>query len=1038
MRVRDARSGRREESPSRRVTAIAAAIAALVLALPGAPRAAGDDGGAEGPERPRVRGIELALPPGDLPGAARALLDLREGEPLSPRTLRTTVQRLYQTGRYRNVVVRARPAPPPGGETGRWVTLTVEAQLQRRLVRLSVKSVGSPVLGDAALRDAARLAPGEPFDDPDLRAATARVAAAMARKGYRAARVDATVRGEAGVTVELAVTAGPPTRVRSVRAEGDAAPAAAALARLGTRPGAVLDEDRLAEDLRALRLALHAAGHRRARIGAPEQREVGQEVDLVIPVAAGPRIALAFRGNAVFPAAVLERQMGLEPDQPLDVNAVDAAVERLRAFYRARGFAAARVEAEERPRGDELLLGVQIFEGLRHRILAVRFDGPTAHAPGWLRDRLRAHLTADAAPEPDAGDAERLQAAAFPGLPARPGPPAALPPGEFYEEASWDRAGERIAEELREDGYLEAIYLGTAVELDARRRGVALTVRLREGPRTSIGDVAVEGTDRVGVADLRRDGRLAPGAPFSYARVEEARSALLRRLAAQGYVFARVEVREDFDPARHTATVRFLVEDGPEVRIGQIFVTGNRRTRTDFIRGRLALREGEVFDPDAAGRSQGALLDTGVFRSVSLRLEDPDAPRATKDVVVEVVERPYASLTQAFGFSIAEGPRAQLEYTRPNLLGRALELSVRGKVNYPVNVFELRPDLEGREAGDRVEGQVDLGVRSGRLTDVPVPTAARLNLIGQLLRRPAYGLRQASAVAGVDMGLTSRTTFSLQYELEVDVIERTGAVGPITRVDQERLRFDEGTTTLHSLRPSFTLDYRDNSVHPRRGWIAAGWVEYERSLGTSDERVLLGALPGSDIHTNLLKASGLASAYLPIGGAVLALSLRGGQVFPLDGRSRTIVPKRFFLGGASTLRGFGEEQLIQEDVRPQLAEEARLCAVAPSDPGCTETGRRIAGGEAPVSEGGEAFLLGKAELRLPVTRRMELGLFFDAGNLWLDPKNLDWRRIRPTAGAGARFVTPIGPAALDVGFNLDRDRAIHEPLYAVHFTIGLF
>jgi outer membrane protein assembly factor BamA len=483
--------------------------------------------------------------------------------------------------------------------------------------------------------------------------------------------------------------------------------------------------------------------------------------------------------------------------------------------------------------------------------------------------------------------------------------------------------------------------------------------------------------------------------------------------------------------------VRFVVEDGPEVRIGQIFVTGNRRTRTEFIRGRLALREGAVFDPDAAGRSQGALLDTGVFRSVSLRLEDPDAPRATKDVLVEVVERPYASLTQAFGFSIAEGPRAQLEYTRPNVMGRALELSMRGKVNYPVNVFELRPDLEGRAPGDRVEGQVDLGLRSGRLTDVPVPTAARLNLIGQVLRRPAYGLRQASAVAGVDMGLTSRTTFSLQYELEVDVIERTGAVGPLTIVDRERLRFDEGTTTLHSLRPSFTLDHRDNSVHPRRGWIAAGWVEYERSLGTSRERVLLGALPGSDIHTNLLKASGLASAYLPIGGAVLALSLRGGQVFPLDGRSRTIVPKRFFLGGASTLRGFGEEQLIQEDVRPQLAEDARQCAIS-DDPPCNETGRRIAGGETPVSEGGEAFLLGKAELRLPVTRRMELGLFFDAGNLWLDPKNVDWRRIRPTAGAGARFVTPIGPAALDVGFNLDRDRAINEPLYAVHFTIGLF
>jgi outer membrane protein assembly factor BamA len=984
-----------------------------------------------------VRAIELALPPGEAAGAARALLDVEEGEPLSPRTLRTTVQRLYQTGRYRSVIVRARSAAPPAGEAGAWVTLTVEAQLQRRLLRLSVKTVGPSVLGDAALREAARLVPGEPFDEEDLRAATARVSAALARKGYRAARVDAAVRGEAGVTVELSIVPGPPTRVRSVRADGDAGPAAAALTRMATRPGVVLDQDRLGEDVRAVRVALHGAGYRRARIGAPEQRVDGQAVDVVLPVVPGPRIALAFRGAAAFPPAALERQLGLEPDAPLDVNAIDAAVERLRGFYRARGFAAAQVEAEEVARGDDLVVVFRIVEGVRHRIVAIRFDGPEAHAQAWLRERLLAHLDPGAA-EPDDGDVERLTRASFPGLPARPSPPAALPPGEFYEEASWDKAGARLADELREEGYLEAIYLGTVVDLSAARRGISIAVRLREGPRTTVGDVVIEGTALVSVADLGPDLRLAPGQPYSYARVEEARAALLRRLGAQGHVFARVEVGERIDPEAHTAAVRFRVEEGPQVRVGQILITGARRTREALIRGRLALREGAVYDPEAASRSQRALLDTGVFRSVNVRLEDPDAPRETKDLVVELVERPYASLTQAFGFSIAEGPRAQLEYTRPNLAGRALELSLRGKVNYPVNAFGLRPDLEGRPAGDRIEGQVDLGFRTGRLIDVPAPTAARLNFIGQVLHRPAYGLRQASAVAGIDMGLTSRATFSLQYELELDVIERTGAVGPLTQEDVERLRFDEGTTTLHALRPSFTLDFRDNSVHPRRGWLATGWAEYEHSLGGPGQRVLLGVLPGSNIHTNLIKASGLVSGYLPLGEAVLALSVRGGQVFPLDGSSRTIIPKRFFLGGASTLRGFGEEQLIQQDVRPQLAAEARQCATSPTGAGCTERGRRIAQGDAPVSEGGEAFLLGKAELRVPVTRRLELGLFLDAGNLWLDPAEADWRRIRPTAGVGARIVTPIGPAALDLGFNLDRDRSINEPAYALHFTIGLF
>jgi outer membrane protein assembly factor BamA len=504
-------------------------------------------------------------------------------------------------------------------------------------------------------------------------------------------------------------------------------------------------------------------------------------------------------------------------------------------------------------------------------------------------------------------------------------------------------------------------------------------------------------------------------------------------------VFARVEAREQIDPGSHLATLRYLVDEGPEVHVGRVLVTGNRRTREDLVRRNVLLREGGLYDPDAAARSQSALLDTGVFRSVSLRLQDPELPQETKDVQVDLTERPYATLTQAVGFSIANGPRAMLEYARPNLLGRALAFTVLGKVNYPTNVFGLRPDLAERKPVDRIEGQLDAGLRTARFAGVPFAAEGRLNLIGEVVHRPAYNLRRVSGVTGIDAGVTSRTTFSLQYELEVDRIERTGAVGPLTEVDLERLRFDEGTTTLHAIRPSIALDFRDNATHPEKGVFATAALEYAHSLGGRGQGGFLGILPPSDIHTNMVKVSGLLSGYVPLGGhTVLALSARAGQVFPLDSSSRTIVPRRFFLGGASTLRGFGEEQLVEADVRDELAAEARQCASSPTGAGCTEAGRRIADGQLPVSEGGEAYLLGKAELRLPVAERLELGLFVDAGNLWLDPKHVNVRDLRPCAGVGLRFVTPIGPAALDLGFNLDRDARINEAVFAPHFTIGLF
>jgi outer membrane protein assembly factor BamA len=998
-----------------------ALVVALAVALSG-PAARGEGPASAAP--PRVAVVELALPPGDDASAARTLVAVAPGDPLSTREVRRTVQRLFQTGRYRNVIVRELPAPPPAGQGGEWVRLVVEALPVRSVEGVSVTVAGAGVAEDA-VRSAAALVPGAPFDDADLASAAARVRAALARKGFRVPEVTAQARGDLSVTVELRVAPGAPVRVAALRLTGYPGPVAPALDEaLGTREGAILDEDVLEADVRRLRAALHRAGHRRSRVGKPAVRIEGAVAQVEIPVEAGPRLAFVFRGNEEVPAAVLLREAGFEDGEPVDVPAVGAAVDRLVAFYRTRGHAAARVEAEEVRRGRDLAVVFHVDEGRRYRLGPVRFEGVSFRSERWLRERLAALLDEDA-PEPQEGDADRARALLLSVPGARPPsvPPQALAPHAAWDEAAWERAAERLVDAYRADGFLEAVYLGSGVVLDARRGTADVTVRLHEGARTHVESISFEGNAVVSLPELAREARLAPGDPLAFERVEETRAAILRVYLSRGYLYARVDAREDLDRVRHVAALRFVVSEGPKVRIGRIVVTGNRRTREAVVRRAIAIGEGEVYDPEAVARSQAALLRLGVFRSVALRLQEPEVPQETKDMAVELAERPWATLTQGVGFSIANGPRAFVEYGQPNLLGRALELGARAKVNYPLD--EFRPDLVGKGTLDRLEGRADVGLRSATL-GLPFPATVRADIIGEILHRRAYDLRRVTGVTGIDVGLTSRAGFSLQYELEVDRIAKSDASGGyLTGADVERLRFDDGDTTLHALRPSITLDYRDNSAHPHRGWYFNAAVEYARSLGTRlggdgevevDERVLLGALPGSDIHTNMLKVWGTASGYLPIGtGSVVALSLRGGRVVPLDDRSRTIIPRRFFLGGATTMRGFAEEEMLPQDVRAA-----------------------IVGGERPVSEGGEAFLLAKAELRTRLRGRLEGALFADLGNVWLDPRKYRLLDLRANVGVGLRFVTPIGPAAVDLGVNLEPDDAIDERSAALHFTIGLF
>ncbi len=130
--------------------------------------------------------------------------------------------------------------------------------------------------------------------------------------------------------------------------------------------------------------------------------------------------------------------------------------------------------------------------------------------------------------------------------------------------------------------------------------------------------------------------------------------------------------------------------------------------------------------------------------------------------------------------------------------------------------------------------------------------------------------------------------------------------------------------------------------------------------------------------------------------------------------------------------------MLPEDVRAVYVAAGEQCAKDPTSVACQGAGGRVNGGLRPVSEGGEMFILGKAELRMRLRGALEGALFADLGNLWNDPKEARFQDLRANVGFGLRFLTPVGPAVVDVGFNVTRDHRVNEAAVAPHFTIGLF
>ena len=80
------------------------------------------------------------------------------------------------------------------------------------------------------------------------------------------------------------------------------------------------------------------------------------------------------------------------------------------------------------------------------------------------------------------------------------------------------------------------------------------------------------------------------------------------------------------------------------------------------------------------------------------------------------------------------------------------------------------------------------------------------------------------------------------------------------------------------------------------------------------------------------------------------------------------------------------------------------------------------------------MLIFNAELRAQVRRALGGVLFVDAGNVYARAPDISFSEMRPTAGFGLRYQSPIGPLRIDLGFKLDRRPG--ERLTALYFSFG--
>jgi len=1026
-----------------------------------------------------IASVVIEAPATSNEAEVRTALELEIGAPLERRALRRGVTRLYLLEQLADVQVWARPA----GVAVALRILLVPAQIVR-----TIDVVGASHVDPDLVRSSLGIAVGDRFDGIEIQQLASGVQSFYTRRGFPAARADIQVERDAAtgaVALRVAVREGNPTLVHQVRLEADSARARIDLRDwTDIQPAAVYDAQKAGDALLALEQRDRKRGFLEARCDPPrvDLSDAGQ-VDVTVVYRRGPRYQVAFRGARALPGALLRQEIVFPGDAVLDADLLARWQGLVTAAYRRAGYPSARVQAGIGPgpdRGSRRLV-FAIDEGPRAVLDRIEIRDATGVDPGRLAEAARATVAETYADQSavsyvDAGDVEALSSVP-PGRPhARAGieyPMAWLSvvDGErVYDEDAYRDATSAIEDVYLASGFLAARVRGPQPRWSNDGRSVDAVYHADEGARTELRAVRFRGNRAKQASQLLEAIGFAPGEPLDLGRVEQARLTLLKLYGNSGFAFIRVFGSIEYDAARTSAIVSYDLVEGPLVTIGRILVQGNERTAAPVVLDRMTLRPGDPYSASELEKSRQRMLRLGLFTSVILTLVDADVPDEHKDLLVEVREAAARAFEVNLGASVEDGPRGSVVIEHRNMLGIGLGARGRLKLNYPKATYftmtnqtdrqdlERRFDLEYPTVDPRLrelmftEGQALATVEYPKIFAIPFDTSLRSTLLAMRENRLSFTLNKVALVLGLDLQLLDWLTLASTVELEgSDFLCYAGIVeGRYRTCGSENTllirRQDNGQLGQLTLRQEVAVDRRDNRYRPHAGYhvvaaadlaLGAGQLygEYERGIQRT-------TVP---VSSNFVKLTSSAAGYLPLTHALtLALQGRIGNIFGLSEREHVPLYKKFYLGGTGSVRGFDEDRVLPADAVATLRHNYEASAHGEED-------RNLVTGSLNSSSGGGRFYWNvRSELRFPVSRDVDLGVFIDTGELVESASDLDISQFSAGVGAGARWNTPVGPIALDLGWAL-RDPALElrESLTGtgvwdaqnrtkVHLSIGYF
>ncbi len=389
-------------------------------------------------------------------------------------------------------------------------------------------------------------------------------------------------------------------------------------------------------------------------------KETSNGVYLLVKVEEYPRLnKIKYNGNKKYKTKEITEDVFLFKGQIITPHLINNTVRKIKEKYKEDGYYNATVDVSTENVSDsdgKINVNFDISEGKKVKIKEIQLIGNKSFSDLRLKFKLK----------------DTKQTGWY-----------KLFFGGKYDEEKFKEDKKLLLKFYRDHGYRDARITNEKVELCDDNKKLVIKINIQEGPKYYYGDISIDGNEKYKkefLLESLKNAGVEKGQEFKEEDFEAIVDSRIRSIYMDtGYLYA--EIIPEIEPiGENTLNVNIQITENQIVKLRNVNIVGNNRTRDYVIRRELKVFPNDIFNRERLIRSQREIFMLNYFQDVQPEILPVDEEHI--DLEVSVEEKSSDRVNASIGYSEMNGFIGSVGVDINNLGGRGQRLSTQYSRSY--------------------------------------------------------------------------------------------------------------------------------------------------------------------------------------------------------------------------------------------------------------------------------------------------------------------------------------------------------------------